>query len=65
MVEYKVSLKAARVNANMLQEDVAAELGVSKESIANWEKGKRSPKSAVLVRLCQIYKVPLDSIALP
>ena len=64
-MEYKVSLRAARVNANMLQEDVAEKLGVSKESVANWERGKRSPKSAMLVRLCQLYKVPLDAMALP
>lgn len=62
---YKVSLKAARVNANMLQSDVAESLGVAKESVANWENGKTAPKSTVLVRLCNLYGVPIDAIILP
>ena len=62
---YKISLKAARINANMLQSDVAEMLGVSKESIANWENGKISPKSTILVKLCGLYGVPIDAIHLP
>ena len=62
---YKISLKAARVNANMLQSDVAETLGVSKESVANWEKGKTAPKSTVLVKLCGLYGVPIDAVYLP
>lgn len=62
---YKITLKAARVNANLLQTDVALKLGVSKESVANWENGKVAPKATTLVRLCEIYGVPLDTISLP
>lgn len=64
-MSYKVSLKAARVNANMLQSDVAEKLGVSKESVANWENGKTAPRSTMLVRLCDLYKIPIDAIFLP
>lgn len=64
-MSYKVTLKAARVNANMLQSEVAKSLGVAKESVANWENGKTAPKSTVLVRLCDLYGVPIDAILLP
>lgn len=64
-MSYKVSLKAARVNANMLQSDVAEKLGVSKESVANWENGKTAPRSTTLVRLCNLYEIPIDAIFLP
>lgn len=64
-MDYKVTLKAARINANMLQTDVARQLGVSKESVANWERGKAAPKATTLVRLCELYGIPIDNISLP
>lgn len=33
----KVSLKAARVNANLTQIEAAKKLNVTKDTIANWE----------------------------
>lgn len=38
----KISLKAARINAGLTQEAVAAMLKKSKVTIINWEKGKTS-----------------------
>lgn len=64
-MEYKITLRAARINANLNQSDVAAELGVSAESVANWERGKVPLKATTLVRLCQLYGVPIDNILLP
>ena len=45
---YKISLAAARVNAEMTQEDVAKEMHVSKNTVLNWEKGKVIPNFATL-----------------
>lgn len=60
-----ITLAAARVNANLTQEDVANALGVSKGTIINWEKGRISPKYSQMVKLCEIYNMPLDYIFLP
>ena len=38
MVYPKIKLKAARVNAEMTQEDVAKALNRNKQTIVNWEK---------------------------
>lgn len=65
MVDYKVSLKAARVNAEMLQKDAAALLGVTPETLANWENGKTGPRATILAKISEIYKVPIDLIFLP
>ena len=62
---YKVTLAAARVNAGMKQTDVAREIGVVKETVSNWERGKTSPTATTLLRLCELYKAPLDAIILP
>lgn len=64
-MEYKISLRAARVNANLKQVEVASRIGVSKKSLANWENGRIPPKATILMKLCDIYGVPIDLISLP
>ena len=41
MLEKKlqITLAAARVNAGFTQEEVAKKMGISKQTIINWEKG--------------------------
>lgn len=58
----RVSLKAARVNANLSQKDVANALKISKSTIINWEKGKTSPNVLQMQKLCEIYHAPLNDI---
>ena len=65
MKNIKISLAAARVNANMTQSQVAERIGVSKPTLINWEKGKTKIPFASLVELCKIYNFPLDAIFLP
>ena len=43
LAEFQISLAAARVNANMTQEDTAKAMKVSKTTVVNWEKGKVVP----------------------
>lgn len=61
----QISLAAARVNANLTQEDVAKEMKVSKNTVVNWEKGTSEPTVSQALRLSEIYKMPLDNIFLP
>lgn len=65
MREYKISMAAARVNANLTQSDIAREMQVSKQTIVNWENGRISPKPAQFKMYCEICKVPEDIIFLP
>ncbi|MDD6312002.1 MAG: helix-turn-helix transcriptional regulator [Firmicutes bacterium] len=60
-----VSLKAARVNANLTQNDVAKAIGVDKSTIISWEKGRTAPTLSVMQRLCRLYKASIDDIFLP
>lgn len=61
----KISLAAARVNAEMTQEEAAKRMNVSKKTIVNWEKGSAIPSFASLKALSEIYKMPMDNIFLP
>ena len=61
----QISLKAARVNANMTQEDVAKVLHKGKQTILNWEPGKTSIDAANLMPLCKLYHIAEDNSILP
>lgn len=65
MAEVKISLAAARVNAEMTQEQAAEAMKVSKSTIINWEKGHSKIPFSSLIALCAIYDFPIDSIFLP
>lgn len=61
----QITLAAARVNAGMTQEQAADRLGVSKQTIINWEKGRVVPRIPEVEMLARIYKIPQDNIFLP
>lgn len=61
----QISLSAARVNAGMTQEEVAKKMGISKNTIVNWEKGKTNLSIADVEMLSNIYQIPKDNIFLP
>ncbi len=65
MAEIQISLAAARVNAEMTQDDVCKLMKVSKATIVNWESGKTSPSVVQARQLSSIYNMPLDFIRLP
>ena len=58
----QITLKAARVNVNLTQADVAKKLDISVGTIKNWEKGKTFPKQPMIEKLCEIYGVSYDNI---
>ncbi len=60
----KISLKAARVNANLTQQEVADKIKVSKHTIINWEKGRTNIGYAPLKVLSEIYNIDINSIVL-
>ena len=61
----QISLKAARVNAEMSQREAAERIGVDVSTVLNWEKGKTSPKAVQLQKLCEVYGVDsVDSLFL-
>lgn len=65
METLKISLAAARVNANLTQDEVSRRLHVGKRTVVNWEKGKSTPSFIVLNALSNLYGIPIDNIILP
>ena len=65
MIESKITLKAARVNAELTLDDVAERIGKSKQSIENWESGKTPIKYSDLIELSELYEMPVKYIRVP
>lgn len=58
----KIQLKAARVNANLTQEDVATTLKISKNSIVNYEAYTSIPSVELAEKFAALYNMKVDDI---
>ena len=58
----KISLKAARVNANLSQKEAAEKLNVSNKTLCSWENGETFPSAEKIDALCNLYSVSYDNI---
>lgn len=65
MAELKISLAAARVNAELTQVEVASKMHINKQTLVNWEKGKTAPRPAYFEMLCKMYSIDKEQIVLP
>ena len=60
LVDFGRKLKALRKQAGLTQQQLAAQLGVTKSVVSFYELQARSPSPDVLVRLAQIFHVSTD-----
>lgn len=58
----KITLKAARVNAGLTQEEVARKVKKSKNTIVNYENGKSSPDMVTGQALAKLYGCSVDDL---
>jgi len=62
---FRISLAAARVNAELTQAELGARLGVAKTTVINWENGKSEPSMSQLRTISDLSKIPMDYIFVP
>lgn len=55
-----MNLRELRELSGMNQEALGESVGVTRQTIAAWEKGEREPSMQQVVRLCRILSVPID-----
>lgn len=58
----KIQLKAARVNANLSQDEAADLLNISKATLQNYESGKTIPQWDMVRKIGEVYRFPTDFI---
>lgn len=57
-----MSLKAARVNAELSLKEAAERLGISPATLSNYENGRAEPGAIVFQEMCILYKVAAEEI---
>jgi len=56
-------MKTARINAGFNTQDSAGiALGVSGDTIGNWERGKSYPNTKMIPKIEEVYKVSYNDI---
>lgn len=58
----KITLRAARVNAGLTQDEVAKEVKKSKNTIVSYEKGRSVPDIETGKALAKLYGMSVDDI---
>lgn len=58
----KLTLKALRINKGYNQEKAASLIGVSVETLSNYEKGITYPDIPVLKKIEEVYETKYDNI---
>lgn len=61
-MEIGQKLKDKRTELGLSQEKLAAQLGVTRQTIASWEKGKTYPDINSILKLSDLYHVSLDEL---
>lgn len=59
-MEIGTKIKNARIEAKLTQEQVAEVLGVSRQTISNWENGKTYPDIVSVIKMSDLYQISLD-----
>ena len=57
-------LKEARAGANLSQEELAKRIGVSRQTISNWENGRSEPDLETLGRIAELLGVEKPEISI-
>ena len=55
-------LISLRKRAGLTQEQLAEKIGVSRQAIANWEKGESMPDITKCIALADLYEVSVDDL---
>ncbi len=58
----RISLRAARVNADLSQQEAAKRLGISKATLQNYEAGNTVPDILMSRKIQDVYGFPMDYI---
>lgn len=59
----KISLKAARVNANLTQAEAAKRIGIDRTTLVKWESHPESVRSIYHKQIASVYGIDSDAIS--
>ena len=59
---FSKNLQYIRTHANITQEQLAEQLGVSRQSVSKWESGISFPEMETILKICDLYDTDLDTL---
>lgn len=62
MANISETLKGLRLDRGMTQEEVAEQVGLTRQAVSSYESGRTQPGLDILERLAQVYEVELTDI---
>lgn len=62
MMAFSENLQFLRSHFQTTQEQLAEQLGVSRQSVSKWESGASFPEMDTLLAICDLYNVNLDTL---
>lgn len=65
MEKFKITLKAARVNAGLTAKNVSEKVDKTEKTILNWENAKTPISAENFYDLCNIYNIDPDFVLVP
>ena len=65
MEQFRIKLKAARINAGMTAKEVAESAGKTEKTILNWENGITAIPAEQFNKLCELYGIKTDYVEVP
>lgn len=61
-MSFPENLQFLRTRSETTQEQLAEQLGVSRQSVSKWESGQSFPEMETLIRICDLYGTDLDTL---
>lgn len=58
----KLTLKAARINSRLTAKAAAQKIGISVETLSNWEKGETYPDVPKIKKIEEVYHVSYNDL---
>jgi len=58
----RICIAACRVNAGQTQTEFAEKIGVTQNTVCNWENGKSEPDLSQLRKISELSGIPMDFI---
>jgi putative transcriptional regulator len=62
MDNIKISLKTAREMKGLTQSEAAKQIGISEDSLSNYERGKTYPNVPVIRKIEKVYGLSYDQL---
>lgn len=62
MSRFRISLRACRANTGLKLDEFAEKVGVTGQTIQNWENGVKQIPTDKLIDIAQLAHVPIDMV---